>query len=126
MNAAIDHAAELRGSEEIIRDELSIWPLDLKRVLLASLLAECGAELPPLKPLTAAQRDVLAFVCEHIDRIGFPPTNREILRRFGWTSTNAVADHLKRIEKKGYIERLRVGGGTNFQSRGIRVLRRPS
>lgn len=128
MSAAVDHDAELRGSEQIIRDELSIWPVELRRVLLASLLAECdAAKAPPLRPLTGRQRAVLDFICRYIDRFGTAPSWREIGAATGIRSTNGVSDHLRLIERKGYIE---LHGGTGVSDgpkrRAIRVLRRPT
>jgi repressor LexA len=48
---------------------------------------------------------VLAFIIECIDTEGYPPTIREIGNHMGIKSTNGVNDHLKAIERKGYLER---------------------
>jgi hypothetical protein len=102
VSAAVDHDAELCASEQIIRDELSIWPLDLKRILLASLLVECERDAqPPLRPLTSQQRRVLEVICHHLDTHGMPPTLREIGDAIGIRSTHGVACHLELIEKEG-------------------------
>jgi repressor LexA len=55
--------------------------------------------------LTQRQRDILAFINESIQQRGYPPTLREIGARFGIRSTNGVNDHLRALEKKGYLHR---------------------
>lgn len=54
--------------------------------------------------LTLRQRQVLEIVARAIEG-GLPPTNREICRALGVVSTNATADHLRALERKGCIER---------------------
>jgi repressor LexA len=46
---------------------------------------------------------------------GWPPTRREIADYFGWKGHNAAAQHLRLIEKKGYVHL--IDG-----SRGIEIL----
>lgn len=58
-----------------------------------------------MEELTDRQRAILAFVAEHIRQQRFPPTIREIGRAMGIRSTNGVNDHLKALERKGYLER---------------------
>ncbi len=55
--------------------------------------------------LTQRQRDILDFISASIDRRGYPPTLREIGEHFGIRSTNGVSDHLKALEKKGFLAR---------------------
>ena len=55
--------------------------------------------------LTQRQRDILDFISTQIDRRGYPPTLREIGEHFGIRSTNGVSDHLKALEKKGFLAR---------------------
>jgi len=55
--------------------------------------------------LTARQREILDFISLSIDDRGFPPTLREIGQHFGIRSTNGVNDHLKALEKKGFLRR---------------------
>ena len=57
------------------------------------------------KRLTLKQRAVLDFIRAENARRGFPPTIREIGERFGLRSTGSVRDHLRALERKGYIER---------------------
>lgn len=55
--------------------------------------------------LTQRQRQILDFITASIDERGYPPTLREIGEHFGIRSTNGVNDHLKALEKKGYLRR---------------------
>ena len=56
-------------------------------------------------PLTDRQRDVLRFIVRYQSEHGFSPSYREIGAACECGSTNAVNDHLKYIEKKGWIRR---------------------
>jgi repressor LexA len=55
--------------------------------------------------LTDRQKEILAFINRSIGDRGYPPTLREIGRQFGIRSTNGVNDHLRALEKKGYLQR---------------------
>ncbi len=57
-----------------------------------------------MKALTAKQQNVFDFIRKKVGRIGYPPSVREIAQQFG-ISTRAAYDHLRAIEKKGYIRR---------------------
>jgi repressor LexA len=57
------------------------------------------------KQLTARQELVYKFIQESIRDRGYPPTIREIGVRLEIRSTNGVNDHLKALERKGYITR---------------------
>lgn len=58
-----------------------------------------------MKSLTRRQREVLDTIAQAIEESGYPPTIREIGDALGIRSTNGVNDHLKALERKGYIER---------------------
>jgi repressor LexA len=68
------------------------------------------------EPLTDRQRQVLDFITRSIERRGYPPTLREIGEQMGIKSTNGVNDHLKALEKKGYLAR------EDLKSRALRPL----
>jgi len=55
--------------------------------------------------LTDRQRMVLEYICESISDRGYPPTLREIGLKLGIRSTNGVNDHLRALERKGYLTR---------------------
>jgi repressor LexA len=69
--------------------------------------------------LTDRQKEVLEFIQESIAGRGYPPTLREIGERMGIRSTNGVNDHLKALEKKGYLAR------EDLKSRALRPLKLP-
>jgi repressor LexA len=66
--------------------------------------------------LTQRQAEILALIREYISDEGYPPTRMEIAGAFGFRSPNAAEEHLRALERKGYIELLQGS------SRGIRVL----
>jgi repressor LexA len=55
--------------------------------------------------LTDRQLEVLRFIARQIEEAGYPPTIREIGEALDIRSTNGVNDHLKALERKGYVER---------------------
>src|SRR6478736_2080569 len=55
--------------------------------------------------LTQRQQMVLDFINQSITDRGYPPTLREIGARMGIRSTNGVTDHLRALERKGYLTR---------------------
>jgi repressor LexA len=55
--------------------------------------------------LTERQRHIYEFICEKIERRGYPPSIREIGDAFRIKSPNGVMCHLKALEKKGLIKR---------------------
>lgn len=57
--------------------------------------------------LTLKQRAIYEFVVDFAHRQGFPPSLTEIAGAFGLASPSGVADHLRAIERKGYIRRRR-------------------
>ena len=65
--------------------------------------------------LTRRQQAIYEFIVQQVHAQGMPPTLMEIATAFGLSSAAGVSDHLKAIERKGYIRR-RPG-----VSRGIEV-----
>lgn len=55
--------------------------------------------------LTERQRQALDYITDCLDDRGYPPTLREIGEHMGIRSTNGVNDHLKALERKGYLLR---------------------
>jgi len=68
------------------------------------------------QPLTARQREVLAFIKSHIKERGYPPTFQDIADKFGIASKNGVMCHIAAMERKGWISR------DPMKSRSLRVL----
>lgn len=67
--------------------------------------------------LTARQRAVLEYISSSIDTRGYPPTLREIGNHLGIRSTNGVNDHLRALERKGYLTR------EDMKSRTLRLMK---
>lgn len=67
-------------------------------------------------PLTTRQQTVLDCIRQYQDVHGAPPTQAELAEAMGFRSRTAAKDHLKALERKGYIRIL------SDQSRGIRLL----
>ena len=59
-----------------------------------------------LPSLTLRQKEIYDFLVRTIREKGYAPSILEIGRRFKIASTNGVSDHLKALEKKGYIRRV--------------------
>jgi repressor LexA len=66
--------------------------------------------------LTSRQQQVLDFISRCIDERGYPPTMREIGEHMSIRSTNGVNDHLKALERKGYLKR------DDMKSRALRPI----
>src|SRR5574342_1196115 len=58
-----------------------------------------------LPTLTHRQKEIYDFVLKAIREKGYAPSIPEIGAKFKIASTNGVSDHLKALEKKGYIRR---------------------
>ena len=58
-----------------------------------------------MQGLTKRQSQTLDFIRSSIDERGYPPTLREIGEHMGIRSTNGVNDHLRALERKGYLRR---------------------
>ncbi len=59
-----------------------------------------------LPTLTTRQKQIYDFLLRSIREKGYAPSIHEIGARFKIASTNGVSDHLKALEKKGYIRRV--------------------
>ncbi|MCA9599985.1 MAG: transcriptional repressor LexA [Myxococcales bacterium] len=58
-----------------------------------------------MQGLTKRQEQTLDFIRRSIQERGYPPTLREIGEHMGIKSTNGVNDHLRALERKGYLRR---------------------
>ncbi len=58
-----------------------------------------------MKGLTSRQQEILDYISSSITGRGYPPTIREIGKHMGIKSTNGVNDHLKALERKGFLRR---------------------
>ena len=57
-----------------------------------------------MKNLTKRQEEILNLIKTHISDFGFPPTRADIAKTLGFRSPNAAEQHLRAIEKKGFIK----------------------
>lgn len=55
--------------------------------------------------LTERQKEILQYIVRTIEERGYPPTIREIGEEMDIRSTNGVNDHLKALERKGFLTR---------------------
>src|SRR6266849_10315287 len=65
-----------------------------------------------MRELTERQREILSFIHSFTARHGLPPTVREIGGRFRVTP-RAAFDHLRALERKGYLRRRATAGRTS-------------
>lgn len=72
-----------------------------------------------MQGLTKRQEQTLDFIRKSIRDRGYPPTLREIGEHMGIRSTNGVNDHLRALERKGYLRR------EDMKSRALRVVDTP-
>ena len=57
-----------------------------------------------MKNLTDRQKEILNLIKSYIGDYGFPPTRADISKELGFKSANAAEQHLRAIEKKGFIK----------------------
>jgi repressor LexA len=69
-----------------------------------------------MQGLTRRQEQTLEFIRRSIEQRGYPPTLREIGQYMGIRSTNGVNDHLRALERKGYLRR------EDMKSRALRLV----
>jgi len=69
-----------------------------------------------MQGLTKRQAQTLDYIRHSIEHRGYPPTLREIGEYMGIRSTNGVNDHLRALERKGYLRR------EDMKSRALRVV----
>jgi repressor LexA len=69
-----------------------------------------------MQGLTRRQEQTLDFIRRSIEQRGYPPTLREIGQYMGIRSTNGVNDHLRALERKGYLRR------EDMKSRALRLV----
>jgi repressor LexA len=75
-----------------------------------------------MQKLTQRQKMVLEFIQNTINVDGYPPTLREIGNFMGIRSTNGVNDHLRALERKGYLTRKDMKSRTLRPTRAVEKL----
>jgi len=66
--------------------------------------------------LTDRQKEIYNFIKDYIKKRGIAPSYEEIKKEFGFKSLGTVFEHLKTLEKKGYIQK-----GSYNQKRAIQI-----
>ncbi|MBM3882797.1 MAG: repressor LexA [Verrucomicrobia bacterium] len=69
-----------------------------------------------MKTLTPRQLQVLGFIQAQIERLGVPPTFREIASHFRFRSVKAAVDHVAALRRKGVL------AGERRRARALRPL----
>jgi repressor LexA len=82
-----------------------------------------------MKEITGRQRRILRFVEKFVQENGYPPTIREIRDAFHLKSNRGVVDHLRALERKGFIRRvpgisraIEIIGGAHDLGRGVETV----
>ena len=57
-----------------------------------------------MKTITKRQAEVLDFIRTYRQDNGYPPTRRNITDEFGFRSPNAAEEHLRALDRKGFIQ----------------------
>jgi SOS-response transcriptional repressor LexA len=55
------------------------------------------------RPLTKRQRQILDEVTRFQSEHGYCTSVRELMRKFGWASPNAVTSHLRALRQRGLV-----------------------
>ncbi|HBX3772173.1 TPA: DNA-binding protein [Klebsiella pneumoniae subsp. pneumoniae] len=77
---------------------------------------ENNAGLSSLQFLPPRQQEVFDLLLAFTNKNGYPPTNRELANLIGVRSANAIAEHIRALERKGFVS---VARGV---ARGITVV----
>ena len=77
---------------------------------------ENNAGLSSLQILPPRQQEVFDLLLGFTKKNGYPPTNRELANLIGVRSANAIAEHIRALERKGFVS---VARGV---ARGITVV----
>ncbi len=57
-----------------------------------------------MKNLTKRQEEILNLIKFYLSNLGFPPTRADIAKSLGFKSPNAAEQHLRALEKKGFVK----------------------
>lgn len=72
--------------------------------------------------LTQRQANVLDTIVAHFHRVGVYPTTRDLAAAMGIESTNGIYDHLRALNRKGFVA---LSGGRGKHA-GYLIVRRTS
>ena len=98
----------------------TFWPRTTGRTPIFDPLTPVQYRLRQMQGLTKRQAQTLDFIRQSIEQRGYPPTLREIGEYMGIRSTNGVNDHLRALERKGYLRR------EDMKSRALKLVDDPA
>lgn len=64
---------------------------------------ENNAGLSSFQYLPPRQQEVFDLLLAFTKKNGYPPTNRELANLIGVRSANAIAEHIRALERKGFV-----------------------
>lgn len=67
------------------------------------------------KPLTKRQKEILDYICTHIEDYGYSPSYREIAENFKLSSVATIAEYINILSTKGYLKK------EDAQARSIQI-----
>jgi repressor LexA len=72
--------------------------------------------------LTKRQKTVLEKIYDFMSRNSYPPSVRDVAENMGFSSPRAASDHIKALEKKGYVARNSLARSLRLTEKAIKVL----
>ena len=73
--------------------------------------------------ITKRQKEFLEAIYNSIETEGYPPTFEDLKHKFNISSNQAIIDHLKSLEKKGFIRRdEKSARGINITQDGFNII----
>ena len=72
--------------------------------------------------ITNRQKIVIEKIYTFISDNSYPPTVRDLAQILGFSSPRAVTDHLKSLERKGYIERNSLARSIKLTKKALEIL----
>lgn len=80
-----------------------------------------------INKITKRQKEFLEAIYSSIETEGYPPTFEDLKNKFNISSNQAIIDHLKSLEKKGFIRRdEKSARGINITQDGFNIINRPA
>jgi repressor LexA len=90
----------------IIKKVFYLIPKSFKKYLdISDYIGHCTIQMDSINKLSSNQSKIFEYIREYMDREGASPTYREIAGHFGYRSPKAAVDHVRALEKKGYLAR---------------------
>lgn len=79
-----------------------------------------------INKITKRQKEFLEAIYSSIETEGYPPTFEDLKNKLNISSNQAIIDHMKSLEKKGFIRRdEKSARGINITQEGFNIINRP-